>query len=244
MNKCTRKLEVCVDSFAGLMAARKGGADRIELCSSLTEGGLTPSAGLMQAAAQIGIPCHVMIRPRNGDFNYDRHDIEIMAHDISNVHLYNLNGVVFGIEDGSGNLDTTALGYLMDEAKGLNTTLHRVVDVIADRMRAVDVAVKLGFDRILTSGGAQNADFGTAEIAKMVQHAGEAIIIMPGGGITPRNVAQISRATGTNEFHASCSLAKSEPLSNIFTERPLLYTSAYVVRKMKAALRELEGFSD
>jgi copper homeostasis protein len=96
MNKCTRKLEVCVDSFAGLMAARKGGADRIELCSSFTEGGLTPSAGLMQAAAQIGIPSHVMIRPRNGDFNYDRHDIEIMAHDISNVHLYNLKVLYSG----------------------------------------------------------------------------------------------------------------------------------------------------
>ena len=106
MDKFGPKLEVCLDSLAGLIAAMKVGADRIELCSSLNEGGLTPSAGLMQAAAQTGIPFHAMIRPHPGDFNYDPHDIEIMAHDISIAHFYNLSRVVFGIEDGSGNLDT------------------------------------------------------------------------------------------------------------------------------------------
>jgi len=242
MNKFGPILEVCVDSFAGLMAAKKGGADRIELCSSLSEGGLTPSAGLMQAAAQAGLPCHVMIRPRAGDFNYDPHDIEIMAHDISTARSYNLSGVVFGIEDGAGNLDIKSLGRLMEEASGLDTTLHRVVDVITDRLRAIDMAVELGFDRILTSGGAQNADIGASEIAKMVQHAGEAIIIMPGSGITAENVAHIFKATGAKEFHASCRAVKNSLSPNMFTKTTQRHTSADIVRKVKAALTESKVF--
>ncbi len=137
----------------------------------------------MQAAAQTEISCHAMMRPHAGDFNYDPHDIEIIAHDISNAHFYNLSGVVFGIEDGSGNLDTKSLACLMDQANGLNTTLHRLVDRISNRLRAIGQAIVLGFDRILTSGGAQDAETGATEIAKMVRHAGAAIIITPGGGI-------------------------------------------------------------
>lgn len=244
MNKFGPILEVCVDSFAGLMAAKKGGADRIELCSSLSEGGLTPSAGLMQAAAQAGLPCHVMIRPRAGDFNYDPHNIEIMAHDISTARSYNLSGVVFGIEDGAGNLDIKSLGRLIEEASGLDTTLNRVVDVITDRLRAIDMAVELGFSRILTSGGAQNADIGASEIAKMVQQAGEAIIIMPGGGITAENVAHISKATGAKEFHASCSVVKNSLSPNMFTKTRRRHTSADIVRQVKTALRDTGFLSD
>jgi copper homeostasis protein len=237
MIKLSPKLEVCVDTFAGLIAAVEGGADRIELCSSLSEGGLTPSAGLMKAAAQTGIPCNVMIRPRTGDFKYCRHEIEIMSHDISNAHFYNLNGVVFGVEDGSGNLDTKSIAYLMDQAKGLDTTLHRVVDVISDRLHAIDQAIELGFKRILTSGGAHDAINGAAEIAKMVQHADEEIIIMPGGGINPRNVVTISQITKTSEFHASCSIELKVLSSNLFTRKSPRITSADEVRKLKDALK-------
>lgn len=239
MIKLSPKLEVCVDTFAGLIAAVEGGADRIELCSSLSEGGLTPSAGLMQAAAQTGIPCHVMIRPRTGDFKYCRHEIEIMSHDISNAHFYNLNGVVFGVEDGSGNLDTKSIAYLMDQARGLDTTLHRVVDVISDRFHAIDQAVEFGFNRILTSGGAHNAVAGASEIAKMVEHAGGQIIIMPGGGINSRNVAKISQLTNTSDFHASCSMEKKVRLPNLFTQKTMRITSADEVRQMKAAIKTL-----
>ena len=225
------------------MAAKKGGADRIELCSSLSEGGLTPSAGLMQAAAQAGLPCHVMIRPRAGDFNYDPHDIEIMAHDISTARSYNLSGVVFGIEDGAGNLDIQSLGRLMEEASGLDTTLHRWLMLLQTDC-ALLMWPELGFDRILTSGGAQNADTGASEIAKMVQYAGEAINIMPGGGITAENVARIFKATGANEFHASCSIVKNSHSPNMFTKTIRRHTSADIVRKVKAALRHTRLLSD
>ncbi|MEK9570623.1 MAG: copper homeostasis protein CutC [Paracoccaceae bacterium] len=239
MIKVSPKLEVCVDTFAGLIAAVEGGADRIELCSSLSEGGLTPSAGLMKAAAQTGIPCNVMIRPRTGDFKYCRHEIEIMSHDISNAHFYNLNGVVFGVEDGSGNLDTKSIAYLMDQARGLDTTLHRVVDVISDRFHAIDQAVEFGFNQILTSGGAHNAVAGASEIAKMVEHADDQIIIMPGGGINSRNVAKISQLTNTSDFHASCSIEKKVRLPNLFTQKAMRITSADEVRQMKAAIKTL-----
>ena len=237
MIKLSPKLEVCVDTFAGLIAAVEGGADRIELCSSLSEGGLTPSAGLMKAAAQTGIPCHVMIRPRTGDFKYCRDEIEIMSHDISNAHFYKLNGVVFGVEDGYGNLDTKSIAYLMDQARGLDTTLHRVVDVISDRFHAIDQAIEFGFNRILTSGGAHNAVAGASEIAKMVEHADDQIIIMPGGGINSRNVAKISQLTSTSDFHASCSIEKKVRLPNLFTQKAMRITSADEVRQMKAAIK-------
>ena len=207
--------------------------------ANLCEGGLTPSAGLMQAAAQTGIPCHVMIRPRTGDFKYCRHEIEIMSHDISNAHFYNLNGVVFGVEDGSGNLDTKSIAYLMDQARGLDTTLNRVVDVISDRFHAIDQAVEFGFNRILTSGGAHNAVAGASEIAKMVEHAGDQIIIMPGGGINSRNVAKISQLTNTSDFHASCSIEKKVRLPNLFTQKAMRITSGDEVRQMKAAIKTL-----
>lgn len=182
----------------------KGGADRIELCSSLNEGGLTPSAGLMQATAQTGIPCHAMIRPHSGDFKYDPHEIGIMAQDISNAHLYNLSGVVFGIEDGSGNLDTKSLGCLMDEAKSLNTTLQRVVDRISNRLSAIHQAIELGFDRVLTSGGAQDANTAATEIAKIARHARDSIIFMPGSGINAKNVGNIAQVTTSKRM--SCVL--------------------------------------
>lgn len=239
MTKLSPKLEVCVDTFAGLIAAVEGGADRIELCSSLSEGGLTPSAGLMKAAAQTGIPCHVMIRPRTGDFKYCRDEIEIMSHDISNAHFYNLIVVVFGVEDGSGKLDAKSIAYLMKETRGLDATLHRVVDVISDRFHAIDQAIELGFKRILTSGGAHDAINGAAEIAKMVQHADEDIIIMPGGGINSRNVAKISQLTSTSEFHSSYGIEQKVHAPGIFAQKSKRITSADEVRQMKAAIKTL-----
>ena len=116
--------------------------------------------------------------------------------------------------------------------------------LITDRLRAIDMAVELGFSRILTSGGAQNADIGASEIAKMVQQAGEAIIIMPGGGITAENVAHISKATGAKEFHASCSVVKNSLSPNMFTKTTRRHTSADIVRQVKTALRDTGFLSD
>ena len=160
-----------------------------------------------------------------------------MAHDISSAHFYNQSGVVFEIEDRSGNSDTKSLVCLMDESKGLNTTLHHVVDRISNRLIAIGQTIKLGFDRILTSGGAQDAETGATEIAKMVRHASAAIIIMPGGGINAQNVGKISQITNASEFHASCSIEQKEPSLNLFTQKSARTTSADEVRKIKAVLK-------
>lgn len=135
-----------MDPFEGLIATIRGGIDRLELFSFLRERELSPSADLMQAAAQTRIPCHAMMQPHAGDFNYDPHAIEKIADDISNAQIYNLLGVVFGIKDGSGNLDTKFLACLMDEAQRLNTTLHLLVDKISNLLRPIDQAIELSFD--------------------------------------------------------------------------------------------------
>ena len=127
------KLEVCVDTIVGLLAAKAGGADQVELCSSLAEGGLTPSAGLMQAAAEIGMTCHVMIRPRAGDFRYSPQEVDVMLHDIAAAQQFGHAGVVLGAENAEGALDLNLLDRLVAASEGLDKTLHRVVDVVADR---------------------------------------------------------------------------------------------------------------
>jgi len=127
----------------------------------------------------------------------------------------------------------------MDQARGLDTTLHRVIDVIADRLHAIDQAIEFGFDRILTSGGAHNAVTGASEIAKMVRHADEDIRIMPGGGINRRNIVKISQITNTSDFHSSCSIERKVHSPNLFTQKTTRITSTDEVRQMKAAIKAL-----
>lgn len=202
---CDRPLlEVCVDNARGLDAARRGGADRIELCSALALDGLTPSVGLMQAAARLDRPVYAMIRPRDGDFVFSDADVDIMLRDIDAARDSGLRGVVLGANRPSGELDSVVLARLCQHAAGLGMTLHRSIDVVPDPIAAVDIAVELGFERILTSGGADRAPNGIDQIARMVAHAGGRLSIMAGSGVTPRNAAEILRLTGVRELHGSC----------------------------------------
>lgn len=200
------RLEVCVDSVEGLRAAVAGGADRIELCAALSEGGLTPSAGLMQMAAGCGVPVMAMIRPRAGGFVYSASEIAVMRADIRTARAAGLAGVVLGASLADGRLDPGALGALLAEAAGLDATLHRAIDLCPDPQAAVDLAVALGFRRILSSGGALRAQDGRAQLASMMARAGSACIIMPGAGITARTLETL-RSLPLREVHASCSVA-------------------------------------
>jgi len=197
-------LEVCVDTLAGAKAAQEGGADRVELCSSLSEGGLTPSAGLMQAAARLDIPCVAMIRPRSGLFDFDAGDLPIMLADIAAAKAAGLAGVVLGVQGADERLDTGLLRQLLEAARPLPATLHRVIDVVPDPMAALDQAIALGFERVLTSGAEPAAPDGAALIRAMVAHAGGRVSVMPGCGLEPGNVAALVRATGVTEVHAAC----------------------------------------
>ena len=164
-------LEICIDSPAGLAAAISGGADRIELCSALALGGLTPSPGLMALAAKAPIPVHALIRPRAGDFTFTEAEIAAMEADIDAARAAGLKGVVLGASHPDGTLDSETLSRLIARAKNLELTLHRAFDLVPDFPRAVDAAIAMGFSRILTSGGAPRAIDGLETLKTIVAHA-------------------------------------------------------------------------
>ncbi|KAB0677743.1 copper homeostasis protein CutC [Aureimonas leprariae] len=197
------RLEVCVDTPVGLETAVEAGADRIELCAALDLGGLTPSPGLMRLAAEAPIPVYALIRPRAGGFVSDRREVEAMRADIAAAGEVGLAGVVLGASRPDGTLDADALARLADAAGSLGRTLHRAFDLVPDRAAALELAVELGFERILTSGGMRNAVAGSGALAALVARAGERIIVMPGGGVRPENVKELLRRTGAREVHAS-----------------------------------------
>jgi copper homeostasis protein len=211
---CT--LEVCVDNEHGLDAAIRGGADRIELCSALPLGGLTPSVGLLRAAAQAPIPIYAMIRPRAGDFCFSSGEIRQMLHDIDAVRQAGLAGVVLGATQRTSPhnyvLDQETLRQLIAHASDLNCSLHRAFDVLHDFTEGLDVAIALGFERILTSGCTPTAMAGMFRLRELVQRAQGRIEIMAGSGIRTDNVQTIIRQTGVTAVHASCRGPRSEPV--------------------------------
>lgn len=205
------KLEVCVDSVDGLEAAIAGGADRIELCSSLALGGLTPGPGLMQAAANASVECHAMIRPRPGDFIATSGDRQAMLTDIAAAQQLGLAGVVLGALHADASLDDVTLQVLVDASGAMEKTLHRVFDLVADPSAALDSAIAMGFTRILTSGQAVAAPEGTAVLERMVKQAAGRIQIMAGGGVTVDSVPSLL-STGVDAIHASCGKHVSPPM--------------------------------
>lgn len=195
--------EVCVDSAQGLLAAIAGGADRVELCSALALGGLTPGPGLINLASRSSIPSHVMIRPRAGDFVYSIDDLDVMLADIEAVKTAGLTGVVVGALLADNTLDTASLECLLTGAGDLQKTLHRAFDLAIDPAVALETAIELGFTRILTSGQADNAPDGSSLISSLVRQAAGRIQIMAGGGVKVDSIVPLL-STGVDAIHASC----------------------------------------
>jgi copper homeostasis protein len=195
-------IEVCVDSVASALAAERGGAGRLELCSDMFEGGITPSVGLVQQVrAKTSMALRVMIRPRGGDFCYTSEEFETMQHDIMAAKGVGADGVVLGILHADGSVDTERTRHLVELARPLPVTFHRAFDMSADLFRALDVICETGADRLLTSGGAQTSTQGIHSIAALVQAAGDRIVIMACGGINDANVASVIGQTGVREIH-------------------------------------------
>jgi copper homeostasis protein len=209
-------VEVCVDSIASAVAAERGGAARVELCGSLFEGGITPSAGLIEVTrAAVSVDLHVMIRPRGGDFSYDSDEFEIMRRDIALAKRLGANGVVFGILDVNGNVDVTRTRQLADEARPLAVTFHRAFDMTADLFRALDDVGAAGVDRVLTSGGEPTALQGRATILQLVEKAQRRIVIMPGSGIKPENARTLVKHTGATEIHVGLRSSLPSPMLHL-----------------------------
>ncbi|XP_043568909.1 copper homeostasis protein cutC homolog isoform X2 [Chiloscyllium plagiosum] len=185
-------MEVCADSVESAINAERGGACRIELCSSLMEGGITPSIGLLQLVKQyVRIPVFAMIRPRGGDFLYSDSEIEVMKADIKMVKANGADGTVFGVLTEDGRVNTEVCMDLI------------AFDMVRDPMISLECLIALGFERVLTSGCDSTALEGLPTIKRLVEQAKQRIIVVPGGGITERNVQRILEGSGVQEFHCS-----------------------------------------
>ncbi|GGO19808.1 copper homeostasis protein CutC [Microbispora rosea subsp. aerata] len=205
--------EICIDSTAGALAAERAGAHRVELCAALFEGGLTPTLGTVEAtlAAVSAIRVHVIIRPRGGDFVYDEYEVAAMVRDVAAVRDAGAQGVVIGALTPEGEVDTEVAKRLIDAAGGLSVTFHRAFDMTADPFAALETLAGLGIDRVLTSGQDSSALEGAPLIAELVERAGDRLVVMPGGGITPRNVGRVVEATGAGEIHFAALVDEPSP---------------------------------
>lgn len=197
-------IEVCIESAESAINAELGGADRVELCDNLMEGGTTPSPGMvMLTLERIRIPVMMMIRPRGGDFLYTDLEYQIMLRDIEEAKRLGAYGVVFGILTPEGRVDKERTQRLVEAARPLSVTFHRAFDMTVDPLQAFDDLVELGIDRILTSGQEPSAIGGAKLIADLVRRAGNEIIILPGCGLDEHNIADFISLTGAKECHVT-----------------------------------------
>lgn len=195
------KVEVCIGSVRSAYEAAKAGADRVELCENLLEGGTTPSAGSIAACVEIkNLVTMVMIRPRGGDFLYNETEFDIMKRDVISARKLGAHGVVFGILRSDGTIDRDRMKQLIDLASGLDITCHRAFDMTPDPFEALETLVELGIRRVLTSGQAPKAPLGVDLISKLVRQANGRITIMPGAGVNESTI-QTMVTTGAREFH-------------------------------------------
>jgi len=207
------QVEICVDSAESAIAAERGGAQRVELCSDLLEGGITPSAGLIALVRErIGIHLFVMIRPRGGDFCYSELEIELMQRDIRQARELGADGVILGVLDERARVDVEPTRRLVELAQPLPVTFHRAVDMTPNLHEALEDVVATGARRVLTSGGAARVTEGMEAVACMVKAAGDRIAVMAGGGVTPDTIAAVAEGTGATEFHASLRTARPSPV--------------------------------
>ena len=198
------RFEICANSVASCIAAQNGGADRVELCSGIPEGGTTPSYGMMRMAREsISIGLNIIIRPRGGDFLYTKEEIDEMIYDIEMAKELGADGLVFGCLLPDGFVDKENMSRLMEAAGDTPVTFHRAFDHTSDPLLALEDIIDLGCARILTSGCMPTAMEGIHQLAQLVKEANDRLIIMPGCGVNESNIVEIARLSGANEFHFS-----------------------------------------
>ena len=208
-------LEICAGTLESAIAAARGGAQRVELCSALGEGGLTPSIGMIKTVREIpGLSLHVLIRPRGGDFVYSASDIECMTEDIHAATACGCDGIVIGALTPDGDIDTGTCRRLIEATggSGINITFHRAFDLCRDPLGALEQIIDLGGNRILTSGQAATAEQGIPMLKKLHEQAAGRLGILPGSGVTPANAARILKCTGCRELHASARAEVASPM--------------------------------
>lgn len=202
-------LEICAGSYNSALAAWRAGAERLELCSGLKEGGVTPSFGLLKAVMALPNICkHILIRPRGGDFLYTSAERDIIIDDIKAARDAGADGVVVGALRADGRVDTDSMARFMEAAGNMSVTFHRAFDVCQSPFEALETIISLGCSRILTSGQAASAAEGIPMLKELVAQSAGRIVIMPGCGVNAGNVTDILQQTGATEIHASASLRR------------------------------------
>ena len=198
-------VEICANGVESCLAAQEGGADRVELCAGIPEGGTTPSYGEIKVARRVltTTRLHVIIRPRGGDFLYTDLEVERMAEDIAVCRQLGVDGVVFGCLNADGTFDLEKNRYLIECSRGMSVTCHRAFDRAVNPEQALEDVIALGFDRILTSGQQPKAEQGIDLLARLNRQADGRIILMAGSGVNEQNIRRIREATDLNEFHFS-----------------------------------------
>ncbi len=237
-------LEVAVTTGDEARLAAVAGADRLELCSALELGGVTPSPSTFLAAREAAtIPVYVLLRPRSGGFAYSGGEFATLKRDAEWFLARGADGIVFGALTAEGRIDRARCAELVALAKG-KAVFHRAFDFLPGRLAALEELIDLGFERILTSGGAGTALAGEEELAALVLAARGRIEILPGSGVRPENVAEMLRVTGCNQVHASLRSAVAESILDVSSKKAQQMgtrwtTDAKLVREMRVLLDRL-----
>ncbi len=236
------KLEICAANLGSAIAAEKGGGDRIELCSALPLGGLTPGPGLiLEAVRRLSIPVFPLIRPREGHFTYSDMEVEAMCEDIIFCKKAGCAGVVIGALTADGRPDEAVLGKLLAAAEGIEAVHHRAFDFAKNPFEALEIYIKMGFSRVLTSGGAPTALEGKSLIIKLLEQSAGRIEVMPGSGIRVETIRELAVATGAKSFHFSASKMVEQPGEGLpGLETNWAESDVEIIRAMR---RELAGLS-
>ena len=246
--------EVCANSYLSALAGQNGGANRVELCENMAEGGTTPSyAQIKRCVEKLHIEVWPIIRPRGGDFLYSIDEFELMKEDIKICKSLNCDGVVFGILTVNGEIDHERCAELIEIANPMPVAFHRAFDRCYNLEKSLEDLIALGFVRVLTSGGAENAHKGIQTLTKLVTQANGRIEIMPGAGINPQNILEIATKTGAFVFHSSARIKVVSQMEftnqttkmstcpsfrgNIEDEYQYEQTSSDLVKKMVAKLK-------
>lgn len=197
-------IEIATSDFATTQSAVNGGADRIELCANLAEGGTTPSYGtIKQCRESFSVSLYPIIRPRGGDFLYTDDEFEIMLHDVKLCKQLGCDGMVIGLLNKDGTIDIKRTSVLIETAYPLGVTFHRAFDRCKDPFTALEQLIEIGCERILTSGQKPSVIDGVDLVAELNKKAADRIIIMPGSGVRKENIKMLAAKTGCTEFHSS-----------------------------------------
>lgn len=227
------EVELCAASIEAIQIAKKYSFNRIELCQTLEQGGITPSPGLIEYSLAYGVETHVLIRPRPGGFRYNWDEVEIMLRDIHECQTIGAHGVVIGALDERGLIDEKVVGLMRGHAKDMTLTFHRAFDDTYDFSKSLDTLIELGVDRVLSSGLARNVELGMPILQQMKEYANGRIQIMPGGGVNASNIAKIKETVQPDAIHFSGTKKHLLDEKSMFSETILQIDEEKVVRLLK-----------